>query len=122
MPFLKPVLFGARPDPADVRRTLQVIASVSAHTFADFYETFTLHARVEALAAMADVPVMILIGTKDRLCPIAHSRTMAQALPHAALHVYPGAGHMLQLERADEVSARLVELASVVPVRPLAAV
>jgi pimeloyl-ACP methyl ester carboxylesterase len=122
MPFLKPVLFGTQPDPADVRRTLQVIAGCSAHTFADFFETFTLHARLDALAAMASVPVMILIGTKDRLCPIAHSRTMAGALPHAALHVYPGAGHMLQLERAAEVSARLVELASVVPARHLTAV
>ena len=97
-----------------MRRTLRVVQECSAHTLADFYDTFTLHDRLAALSALAHVPVTILVGTHDRLCPVGHSRTMAEALPHAALHVLPGAGHMLQLERADEVSARLVELATAV--------
>ena len=84
---------------------------------ADFYDTFTTHDRLAALAALRDVPVAILAGTRDQLCPIAMSRTMAAALPHADLHVFPGAGHMLQLERADDVSDRLVELAAAVPTR-----
>jgi len=118
-PFLRPVLFGADARAADVRRTFAVLGTCSAHTVADFFETFTTHDRLQALAALRDVPVSILVGTHDRLCPLPMSRAMAEALPHARLRVYPGAGHMLQLERADQVSAELVSLASAI--RPLRA-
>ena len=111
---------GAGPD--DVRRTFEVLSACSAHTVADFFETFTTHDRLAALAALSGVPVTILVGTRDRLCPLPMSRAMADALPHARLRVYPGAGHMLQLERADEVSAELVSLAAAVPARALTAV
>lgn len=121
-PFLRPVLFGRAAHPSDVRRTFEVLSACSAHTVADFFETFTTHDRLKALAALSDVPVSILIGTRDRLCPLPMSRAMAQALPGARLRVYPGAGHMLQLERADEVSAELVSLARAIPARTLAAV
>jgi pimeloyl-ACP methyl ester carboxylesterase len=110
-PFLRPVLFGRGARPADVRRTLEVLSACSAHTVADFFETFSSHDRLAALVALSDVPVTILVGTSDRLCPLPMSRALADALPHARLRVYPGAGHMLQLERAPEVSAELVALA-----------
>ncbi|MCU1599339.1 MAG: alpha/beta hydrolase fold protein [Frankiales bacterium] len=121
-PFLRPVLFGRAARPADVRRTFEVLSACSAHTVADFFETFTAHDRLAALAALSDVPVSILIGSADRLCPLPMSRAMADALPHARLRVYPGAGHMLQLERAAEVSAELVSLASAIPAERLASV
>ena len=114
-PFLRPVLFGRGARQADVRRTFEVLGTCSAHTVADFFETFTTHDRLEALAVLGEVPVTILAGTHDRLCPLPMSLAMADALPHARLRVYPGAGHMLQLERAAEVSAELVALAAAVP-------
>ena len=110
-PFLRPVLFGSGARRDDVRRTFAVLGSCSAHTVADFFETFSEHDRLEALRALAGVPVTVLAGTRDRLCPLPMSHAIADALPHARLRVYPGAGHMLQLERADEVSAELVALA-----------
>lgn len=112
-PGIVRLLFGRQPRPDDVRRTLAVMASCPAATVADFHLTFTEHDRVEALAALAEVPVLVLCGSRDRLCPPDHSRAIAAALPHAQLEVYAEAGHMLQLERHEEVSRRLVELAGV---------
>jgi len=91
------------------------MAGCSAHTVADFHWTFTDHDRLAALAALADIPTVVLVGTRDLLCPVDHSRALAQAVPSAQLTLFPGAGHMLQLERSPEVSAKLVELCDVLP-------
>jgi pimeloyl-ACP methyl ester carboxylesterase len=119
-PFLRPLLFGRGAAAEDVRRTLAVYTGNSAHTVADFFETFPLHDRLEALAALSEVPVTVLVGTADRICPLEHTRAIAAALPHSRLRVYPGAGHMLQLERAAEVSAELVGLAGAIEPRTAA--
>jgi pimeloyl-ACP methyl ester carboxylesterase len=109
-PFLRPLLFGRGTGPTAVRKTLEVYLGNSAHTAADFFQTFPPHDRLAALAALNEVPVTILVGTEDRICPLAHSRALADALPHARLRVYPGAGHMVQLERPTDVTAELVAL------------
>jgi pimeloyl-ACP methyl ester carboxylesterase len=114
-PFLRALLFGRGADPTAVRKALDVYSSCSAHTVADFFETFALHDRIAALAALSEVPVTILVGTEDRICPLAHSRALAAALPNARLRVYPGAGHMVQLERPADVSSELVALTAAVP-------
>ncbi len=114
-PGIARLLFGAGALPEDVEATLAVMAACPAATVADFHATFVDHDRVAALEAFAPVPVLVLCGSRDRICPLDHSRDVAAALPHGRLVVYPGAGHMVQLERAAEVSARLVELADALP-------
>jgi pimeloyl-ACP methyl ester carboxylesterase len=114
-PGIARLLFGRGATMADIHATLSVMAACPAGTVADFHHTFVEHNRVEALAALSSVPVLVLCGTKDRICPLAHSQAIAGALSHARLVVYPGAGHMLQLERADEVSRQLVGLADLLP-------
>lgn len=49
----------------------------------------------------------MLAGEKDRLCPVDHTRVIADELPQADFALYPGVGHMLPQERADEVAARI---------------
>ena len=110
MPYLRPLLFGRGAARADVRRTVAEVKGTSLRTLGDFLPTFMEHRRTAALSALAGVPVVVLCGDRDRLTPLSHSKAIAQALPHAEFHVYPGAGHMLQLERAGEVSRRLVAL------------
>ncbi len=58
------------------------------------------------------------MGDRDALCPLPHSQAIAAALPLAELSVYPGVGHMVQIERRAEVSRRIVALVDrVVPAR-----
>lgn len=104
------VNFGRGADPADVRAVLDVQKACTAETMHFFLGTFSDHDRAHALAALADVPAVVIVGERDRICPAEHSRTIAAALPRAELAVYPGAGHMVHLERRDEVGRQLVRL------------
>ena len=46
------------------------------------------------------VPVLVLAGEHD-LIPDAHTRSIAAGLPHAQLHVFPGAGHGALMDVPD---------------------
>ncbi|MEO9139511.1 MAG: alpha/beta hydrolase [Jatrophihabitans sp.] len=70
------------------------------------------HDRLHTLAELSRTPTVILAGTKDGLCPMAHSRAMAAQMPAAEFVVYPKAGHMLPYERPDEVTEQLLRLAA----------
>lgn len=55
-----------------------------------------------------DVPALVLVGTRDVLTPPAAARAMVAGLPGARPLVgFPGAGHMLMLERRREVGEEL---------------
>jgi pimeloyl-ACP methyl ester carboxylesterase len=58
--------------------------------------------------ATIDVPVLILVGDEDGLTPPADSEAMAAALADARLVRVAGSGHLLPLERPDEVAEQLV--------------
>jgi pimeloyl-ACP methyl ester carboxylesterase len=75
-----------------------------------FRPTLDEHERDAALAAYARTPTTVLVGTRDRLTPVAAARRIADALPSAQLTVFPGAGHMLPVERVDGVAARIAAL------------
>ena len=104
------VNFGRSADPADVRAVLEVQRRCTSETMHFFLPTFSAHDRAVALDALGHVPAVVLVGERDRLCPVEHSRAIAAALPLAELAVYPGAGHMVHLERRPEVSRQLVRL------------
>jgi pimeloyl-ACP methyl ester carboxylesterase len=60
------------------------------------------------------IPTTVLVGDDDRLTPPSHARRIAENLPHLEkLIVLPETGHMTPLERPEEVTAALVELAAV---------
>lgn len=49
-------------------------------------------------------PALVLHGDADRLIPPENGRLLAQSLPNAELILYPGAGHLFFVERAEEVN------------------
>ncbi|HEY2814579.1 MAG TPA: alpha/beta hydrolase [Acidimicrobiales bacterium] len=51
-----------------------------------------------------EVPVRILVGTRDRLTPPGRARELAAAIPTAELRVLDGYGHMLPLEAPEVVA------------------
>jgi len=59
------------------------------------------------------VPTIVIAGANDRLTPPSHAVRIAGMLPQLhRLTVLPDTGHMAPLERAHEVIAALVELAT----------
>ena len=113
------LVFPRGADPALVDRTLEVHRGCSAETVAAFAATFADHDRQHALAALAAAQTLVVVGDRDVLCPVGHSRALAAALPGSELVVYPGVGHMVHLERRAEVSRALVSLVDRALSRPL---
>jgi pimeloyl-ACP methyl ester carboxylesterase len=63
-----------------------------------------------------DVPARVLVGTRDLLTPPSSARRLVRELPRAEpLVAFPGAGHMLMLERRDEVAEQLASFAAGLP-------
>jgi valacyclovir hydrolase len=54
-------------------------------------------------------PVLILHGDADEVVPVKHAQTLKQGIPHAELHIFPGARHMLHREREEEVRALVTD-------------
>ncbi|OON75985.1 alpha/beta fold hydrolase [Streptomyces tsukubensis] len=56
-------------------------------------------------------PTAVIVGTADRLTPVAHARAIAGALPHCVgLTELPGLGHMTPIEAPAAVTARIRDL------------
>jgi pyruvate dehydrogenase E2 component (dihydrolipoamide acetyltransferase) len=51
-------------------------------------------------------PIRIIWGTKDRVIPASHSYALGDA---AKVHIFPNAGHMVQMEAANEVNRILLD-------------
>ncbi len=104
------LIFPRKADPSLVREALDVHRGTSAETVAAFLPTFSDHDRLVALEALTHVPSVVIAGDKDLLCPLPHSKAIADALPQSELTVFPGVGHMVHLERRAEVSRILLSL------------
>jgi pimeloyl-ACP methyl ester carboxylesterase len=87
---------------------MSAVGRTSLRTIGGFRPSIGTQQRLDTLAALGDVPSAVLVGERDRLTPPPCSRAIARALPGAELTVCRGAGHMLILERPDEVSAALL--------------
>jgi len=56
-----------------------------------------------------NLPAMVLVGEHDTLTPITDAQAMQARLPHAELHIIPGAGHMSNLENPAAFNEHLLE-------------
>lgn len=99
--------FGAEAPAAQVRFVESMHRSTSPRTVAGLLPSLAAFDLSAGLGTV-DVPVLVVVGTHDRLTPPRHARRMADALPHAQLVELPRCGHMPMLERRREF-ARLVD-------------
>jgi pimeloyl-ACP methyl ester carboxylesterase len=108
--FLARIGFGRDPQPSHVELVREMITACPKA------------ASREAVAALAGldmtddlpkirVPTLVLSGSADVIAPPAQGRRIAELIPDARLELFKGAGHMLMLERTDEVDALITEFA-----------
>ena len=118
MPLLSPgvrwLVFGHRVDASWVSLTTKMVGAAPLSAIGGYRPAVALHHRVDALVAMARIPVTVLVGSVDRLTPRQCAETIVTALPHAEHLVLEGAGHMLPIERADEVTAAIARMVTAV--------
>ncbi len=113
---LKPVLAQLFADPGLVSRDMMedvlkykrldgvdaALKAIAAAAFADGRQTATFTDRLGEIVA----PVQAIWGEDDHILPAAHADSLPAAIP---VHRLPGAGHMVQMEKAAEVNRLIGE-------------
>jgi proline iminopeptidase len=94
----------ATPDPAALLQRLRLQSHYLVH------DCFLRHPLVAALPALHPLPITIVHGEQDRVCPPAGTHLLRQHLPHAQVHWVPGTGH--NAAHPSMVSAWMHTLAS----------
>ena len=107
---VRELLYGADATDEMVLAGAEIMHASTVRSFAAFYPALGAHDKRTELAALAGVPVEILVGDSDKLTPQRHSRTMAEVLPDAGLHVADRTGHMLIQERPRLVADAIERL------------
>ena len=51
--------------------------------------------------ATIDMPTAVIVGEADAITPLAQSKALAAAIPHASLSVLPDAGHLSNIEAPE---------------------
>ncbi|MEC8727863.1 MAG: alpha/beta fold hydrolase [Candidatus Puniceispirillales bacterium] len=64
----------------------------------------------ETAAASITQPALIILAKEDKMTPSKRGYELAKAIPHAELVVIENAGHMLPVERSDDVNKSLRRL------------
>ncbi len=88
----------------------QMLSSTPFEVIAEFFPNFSSLDKFETVEALGAVPVSIICGTEDRLTSIGHSRKLQSRIPGSTLLECEGAGHMVLLERHEQVNAALDQL------------
>ncbi|MEW6553333.1 MAG: alpha/beta hydrolase [Actinomycetota bacterium] len=98
--------FGAKPpaEAVEMQREMSFSTPVPTTCLAA-KACFDYH--VEEHLPHVNVPVIMFVGTKDKLTSAKANRRTCDLLPDARLVVYEGAGHSTHLERTDELNAEM---------------
>jgi len=108
--FLARVGFGRDPQASHVELVREMIAACPKAASQEAVAALVGLDMTEDLPKIR-VPTLVLSGSADVIAPPAQARRIAELIPGARLEVFKGAGHMLMLERTDEVDALVTEFA-----------
>jgi pimeloyl-ACP methyl ester carboxylesterase len=98
----------AKPSPSLVTFVEAMNSKTSVETLTKYLKTLYTHNRFPALSALRGVPVLVIVGTRDVLTPVTHSEEMVKHLPNAELIKIDDSGHVVMLEKSDEVNATIL--------------
>jgi pimeloyl-ACP methyl ester carboxylesterase len=107
--------FASDVDPALARYVDAMIAGTPVEVIAEFYPALAGMDHTGALSPLRRVPTLVLTGDGDKLIPKEHSETLVDLLRQEGGElveyvVVPEAGHMVPLEKPDDVTDALVRL------------
>jgi pimeloyl-ACP methyl ester carboxylesterase len=120
-PTLRWLLFGDTYDPLDLELTTSAVGRATLRAIGGYRASIGAQRRLSTLSGLDVLPAAVLVGDRDRLTPPACAESIAQALPGTELTVCPGAGHMLMMERPDEVATAVATVVEQVDRAGLAA-
>ena len=109
--------FGEDPQASHVELTRDLLASCETDT-SRLATMALLDCDLTDRLPGLDVPTLVIGGTRDVITPIRDSRRIAELVPGARLVELEHAGHMLMLERTEEVDRLILDFAREVWARP----
>ena len=88
----------------------EMLSDTPFEVVAEFFGSFRTLDKFHAVAALENVPTVIICGTADRLTSVGHSRKLHAHIAGSTLLECEKAGHMVIMERHDQVNAELDQL------------
>ncbi len=104
--------FGGRVPQEYVDFVDDMLSATPFEVVADFFQGFGSLDKFDHVEVFDRVPTSVICGTDDRLTAVGHSRKLHVRIPTSRLLECEGAGHMVTLERHDQVNAELDQLIS----------
>ena len=91
----------------------QMMQTRQAVLYGDFLacDAFDVMERVKKI----QVPTLLICGSADRMTPPSRSEYLRDQIEGAQLHILEGAGHMVMIERPDEVAGLLAGFLEQIP-------
>lgn len=108
--ILRRLGFGSSPREAHVAFADRMLAQAPVSVYTAFWPLFVRLDLSHVLPALTDVPTLVVAGERDIVTPPRHSRRLAESIRTAELVVLPDSGHLLMLERHEELSELMLAL------------
>jgi non-heme chloroperoxidase len=102
--------FGKNPRPSHVDLVRQMMSECPPETRRDAPRVLVGLDLTRELPNVR-IPTLVVVGTADVLTPPFEARRIAELIPGARLELMRGGGHMLMLERTDELDRLIVDFA-----------
>jgi pimeloyl-ACP methyl ester carboxylesterase len=95
------------------RMLVEIMARIRADSYAQAARMLSTGDITADLARLpAALPIQIIVGQADVITPPAGNLEIAAAFPAASVHVIPGAGHALYLEKPEEFNRLVSDFAA----------
>jgi pimeloyl-ACP methyl ester carboxylesterase len=102
--------FGGEVPASYVEFVDRMLSSTPFEVVAEFFPNFASLDKFQTVKALSVVPTTIICGTEDKLTSIGHSRKLHAHIAGSSLLECEGAGHLVIMERHDDVNDELDHL------------
>ncbi|MCI0490030.1 MAG: alpha/beta hydrolase [Blastocatellia bacterium] len=104
--------------PRIVRRMRDMVEANSPRGIAAAQRGMAVRPDSTDLLAKIDFPVLVIAGSEDGITPVREAESMGDQIHGSRLRVIEGAGHLSNMERADDFNRALVEFIEEVAKQP----
>ncbi|MFC6286253.1 alpha/beta fold hydrolase [Nocardioides sp. GCM10027113] len=88
----------------------EMLSATPFEVLAEFFPDFGLMDKFDTVHTIGRVPTAIICGTADKMTSVGHSRKLHSRIEGSTLVECEGAGHLVIMERHDQVNAALDQL------------
>lgn len=102
--------FGSPASDQSARFIAAMVSATPIDVLAEFLPAIQEHDKRSVLPLLQSVELLVIVGSSDRLTPRGRSDEIVREVPGAEYVVVAEAGHMVTIEKHEEVDAALVGL------------